>query len=128
MRHLVFAVAVLAVLGLAVAFEGPVRAQDQAKADIKVLFEKLADLPDKRVNVLVRHVTFPEGYKSKAHTHKGPGPRYVLKGQIEIVEGGQTSSFGAGEVFWESGLEMTAENIGGGDAELLIVELIPAGQ
>jgi len=128
MRHVIFVVAVMAVLGLAVALDLPVRAQDQAKAEIKVLFEKVADLPDKRVNVVVRLVTFPEGYKSKVHTHKGPGARYVIKGQVEIVEGGQTGSYGAGEVFWESGLEMTAENIGGGDAELLIVELMPVAQ
>jgi hypothetical protein len=31
----------------------------------------------------------------------------------------------AGEVFWESGIAMTAENIGDGEYKAVIVELLP---
>jgi quercetin dioxygenase-like cupin family protein len=47
----------------------------------------------------------------------------VLKGRVKIEEGGQTREYGPGEVFWESGQWMTAENVGEGDAEVVIVEL-----
>ena len=102
----------------------PLIAEDQPKPSSKVLFEKVVEVPSK-TKVLVRHVTFPAGYKSPEHTHKGPGPRYVLQGKVEVVEGGETHTYTAGEVFWESGIPMTAENVGDGESKLVIVELLP---
>jgi quercetin dioxygenase-like cupin family protein len=89
----------------------------------QVLLEKPIDLPTNKINTRVVRVTFPQGYKTPLHTHEGPGPRYVLKGRVKIEEGGQTREYGPGEVFWESGQWMTAENVGEGDAEVVIVEL-----
>jgi quercetin dioxygenase-like cupin family protein len=91
----------------------------------KVLFEQVVELPSKHVNVKIRRVTFPIGFKTPEHTHEGPGPRYVLRGKLQVTEGGVTGTYGAGEVFWESGIPMTAENVGGGEAEFLIIELLP---
>ena len=102
----------------------PLGAGDQPKPSSKVLFEKVVEVPSK-IKVLVRHVTFPAGYKSPEHTHKGPGPRYVLQGKAEVIEGGETGTFAAGEVFWESGIPMTAENVGDGELKLVIIELLP---
>jgi len=102
----------------------PLGAGDQPKPSSKVLFEKVVEVPSK-IKVLVRHVTFPAGYKSPEHTHKGPGPRYVLQGKVEVVEGGETHTYTAGEVFWESGIPMTAENVGDGEFKVVIVELLP---
>ena len=102
----------------------PLIAEDQPKPSSKVLFENVVEVPSK-IKVLVRHVTFPAGYKSPEHTHKGPGPRYVLQGKVEVVEGGETHSYTAGEVFWESGIPMTAENVGDGEWRVVIVELLP---
>ncbi len=90
-----------------------------------LLFEKVVDLPSKRVNVVIRHVTLPLGFKTPAHTHKGPGPRYILKGAQEVVEGGVTLTVSAGEVFWESGAVMTAESIGDVPMELIAFQLLP---
>ena len=102
----------------------PLGAGDQPKPSSKVLFEKVVEVPSK-IKVLVRHVTFPAGYKSPEHTHKGPGPRYVLQGKVEVVEGGERGTFTAGEVFWEAGIPMTAENVRDGEFKVVIVELLP---
>lgn len=89
------------------------------------LFEKVAALPDARVNIVVRHVTLPVGFITPGHTHKGPGPRYILKGQVEIIEGGETQTVPAGKVYWESGVVMTAENISEIPMELIAFQLLP---
>ena len=103
----------------------PMKAQAQGKMEQKVLFEKNAELPDKNVHVKIRRVKFPVGFKTPEHTHEGPGPRYILKGKLEVIEGGETHTFGPGEVFWESGIPMTAENVGSEEAEFIIIELLP---
>jgi quercetin dioxygenase-like cupin family protein len=71
-------------------------------------------------------VQFPKGYKTPLHTHEGPGPRYVLKGKLKVEDGGQSNVFSPGEVFWETGAEMTVENVGKGEAEIIIFEMAPA--
>ena len=113
-------------LPLVVGSSAPVvAAEDMPKSSSEVLFEQPVTLPSREINAKVRRVTFPVGYKSPLHTHKGPGPRYILKGSVEVVEGGTTATYHAGEVFWESGIEMTAENVGDTEAEIVIFELLP---
>jgi quercetin dioxygenase-like cupin family protein len=102
----------------------PLAAEDQPKPAVKVLLEKVVEVPSK-IKVLVRHVTYPQGYKTPEHTHKGPGPRYILQGKVKVMEGGEMGTYSAGEVFWESGIAMTAENIGDGEYKAVIVELLP---
>jgi len=119
----------LLIVGLTLSLGGyvapwPLAAEDQPKPAVKVLLEKVVEVPSK-VKVLVRQVTFPPGYKTPEHTHKGPGPRYVVQGKVEVVEGGETHTYTAGEVFWESGLPMTAKNLGDGEFKVVIVELLP---
>ncbi len=89
----------------------------------QILLEKAAELPTSQVNARVIRVIFPPGYKTPLHTHEGPGPRYVLRGRIKIEESGQVQEYGPGEVFWESGQWMTAENISESEAEMLIFEM-----
>lgn len=115
---------VLAVV-LLPAFSAPILAEEaQAPgAARKLLLEKEVDLPSTHLKANVLRVTFPQGYKTPLHTHEGPGPRYVLKGQVKIEEGGVSHVYGPGEAFWESGQWMTAENVGEGEAEVVIVEL-----
>jgi quercetin dioxygenase-like cupin family protein len=103
----------------------PLTAQAQGEIPQKVLFEKAVELPSKNVNVKIRHVTFPVGFKTPEHTHEGPGPRYILRGKLKVIEGGITGTYGEGEVFGESGIPMTAENVGGEAAEFIIIELLP---
>jgi len=58
----------------------PLTARAQGNMPQKVLFEQVVELPSKNVNVKIRRVTFPSGFKTPEHTHEGPGPRYVLRG------------------------------------------------
>ncbi len=87
------------------------------------LLERQIELPTNRLKTNLLRVTLAQGYKTPLHTHEGPGPRYVLKGQVRMEEGGEAHVYGPGEVFWETGTWMTIENVGQGEAELLIVEL-----
>lgn len=98
-------------------------AEEPAPAPRQVLLEKTVDAPAGKINTRVIRVSFPKGYKTPLHTHEGPGPRYVLNGRVKIEESGQSHEYGPGEVFWETGQWMTAENIGEGPAELIILEL-----
>ena len=75
--------------------------------------------------MVIRHVTFPVGFKTPAHTHKGPGPRYILSGITEIVEDGATLAVPAGDAYWESGAVMTGENISDVPMELIAFQLLP---
>ena len=125
-RNAAFSVAGLVIIGLSWACGGSESIATKGPEKISTLvFEKVVDFPSKRVNVVIRHVKLPVGFKTPAHTHKGPGPRYILKGTQEVVEGGVTQTVSAGEVFWESGAVMTAENVGDGEIELIAVQLLP---
>jgi len=118
-RIMLFGVSTLtAILGGEVALAGEADTPPR-----QVLLEKTVDLPANKVNARVVRVVFPKGYKTPLHTHEGPGPRYVVKGKVRIEEGGQSHEYGPGQVFWETGQWMTAENVGDGDAEVVIVEL-----
>jgi quercetin dioxygenase-like cupin family protein len=112
----------LTVLGLGLL---PLTAQAQGNVPPKTLLEQVVELPSKNVNVKIRRVMFPVGFKTPEHTHEGPGPRYILRGKLKVIEGGVTGTYGTGEVFWESGIPMTAENVGGEEAEVILIELLP---
>lgn len=105
---------------------GPVLAEEvhMPEPTRQALLEKQAQFGATPLTTKVFKMTFPQGYKTPLHTHEGPGPRYVVRGQVKIEEGGTSRVYGPGEVFWETGQWMSAENVGQGDAEVLIVELI----
>ena len=102
-----------------------VLAQENAAINRTVLLEKALELPSNNVNAKIIRVTFPPAFKTPWHTHEGPGPRYVVKGKLKVVEGGKTSAYSAGDVFWESGHLMSVENMGEDSVELIIFELAP---
>ncbi len=89
------------------------------------LLENTVELPSKSVTAKVIRVTFPPTFKTPWHTHEGPGPRYVVKGQLKVTEDGKVDTYGIGEVFWESGKSMQVENAGKETAELIIFEMAP---
>jgi quercetin dioxygenase-like cupin family protein len=103
-----------------------VSAQEKPTLNRAVLLENKVELPDNNVNAKVIRVTFPPAFKTPWHTHEGPGPRYVVKGKLKVVEGGKTNTYSVGDVFWESGHLMSVENMGEDAAELIIFELTPA--
>jgi quercetin dioxygenase-like cupin family protein len=110
------------------ALESPVANAEEspAKFSRELLLKKHVSLSSKEVDTHVIRVQFPKGYKTPLHTHEGPGPRYVLKGKLKVEDGGQSNTYGPGEVFWETGAEMTVENVGRGEAEIIIFEMAPA--
>ncbi|MFZ2407219.1 MAG: cupin domain-containing protein [Methylobacter sp.] len=111
---------------LTVLFLGNIQAasaQEKTSLNRTVLLEKKLELPSPNINTKVIRVAFPPAFKTPWHTHEGPGPRYVVKGTLKVVEHGKTGTYTAGEVFWESGELMSVENVGDDAAELIIFEL-----
>jgi quercetin dioxygenase-like cupin family protein len=124
-RHVLYLAA--SAVGLFLATSHVVNADESsAKFSRELLLKKQVSLPAKEIETNVIRVQFPKGYKTPLHTHEGLGPRYVLKGKLKIEEGGESKVYGAGEVFWETGAEMTVENIGKGEAEIIIFEMTSA--
>ena len=101
-----------------------VSAQENPTFDRTVLLENKVELPSNNVNAKVIRVIFPPTFKTPRHTHEGPGPRYVVKGKLKVVEDGKTNTYAVGDVFWETGHLMSVENIGEDSAELIIFELV----
>ncbi|MEY4718955.1 MAG: hypothetical protein RL563_1573 [Pseudomonadota bacterium] len=89
------------------------------------LLKKRVTLSSKEIDTHVIRVRFPKSYKTPLHTHEGPGPRYVLKGKLKVEDSHQSTVYAAGEVFWETGEAMTIENVGKGEAEIVIFEMLP---
>ncbi|CAA9892528.1 Cupin 2 conserved barrel domain protein [Candidatus Methylobacter favarea] len=102
-----------------------VSAEEKPALDRTILLENKVELPGNRVNAKLIRVTFPSAFKTPWHTHQGPGPRYIVKGKLKVVENGKTNVYCAGEVFWESGSLLSVENIGEDSAEIIIFELAP---
>lgn len=102
-----------------------VSAEEMPMPPKETLLEKSVELSSNKIHAQVFRILFPKGFKTPQHIHNGPGPRYVVKGRVKIEEGGQTQEYGPGQVFWESGATMTAENVSDGEAELLIFEIAP---
>ena len=102
-----------------------VSAQEKQTLNRSLLLENKVELPSNNVNAKVIRVTFPSAFKTPWHTHEGPGPRYVVKGKLKVIEGGKTNIYAVGDVFWESGNLMSVENMGEDPAELIIFELAP---
>ena len=102
-----------------------ISAQENPAINRTILLENKLELPSNNVNAKIIRVTFPFAFKTPWHTHEGPGPRYVVKGKLKVIEGGKTNTYSAGDVFWESGHLMSVENIGEDSAEIIIFELAP---
>jgi len=100
--------------------------ESSAKFTRELLLKKHVTLAAKEVDTNVIRVRFPKGYKTPLHTHEGPGPRYVVRGKLKVEDSGQTNVYAQGEVFWETGGEMTIENVGKGEAEIIIFEIASA--
>lgn len=103
-----------------------VSAQNTTTLSKTLLLEQSVELTSSSINTKTIRVSFPVGFKTPWHTHEGPGPRYVVKGKLQVIEDGKTNTYSSGDVFWETGRLMSVENIGKDVAELIIFELTPA--
>ena len=86
-------------------------AQEGLKLVKSTLLDKKIELSSANIDAKVIRVTFPPAFITPWHTHEGPGPRYVVKGKLKVIEGGKTNIYSVGDVFWESGDLMSVENI-----------------
>lgn len=91
----------------------------------QALIQKSLDLKSGKIDASVYRIVFPRGFKTPVHVRQGSGPRYVVKGRVRIVDSARSREYGPGEVFWETGETMMAENISDGEAELIIFEIAP---
>ena len=103
----------------------PALADDNVVLQRTTLLEKPVQLPGNSVNAKVIHVSFPPAFKTPLHTHEGPGPRYIIAGKLKVVDKSGEKTYTTGQVFWETGEQMTIENIGQTSAEVVIFEMAP---
>ncbi len=114
------------ILSIGLAFADGAGAADKPGGFARqTLLKKAVTLPSADIETQVIKVHFPPGYKTPLHTHEGPGPRYVLQGRLRVEDNGEINIYKAGEVFWESGSEMTIENVGSKEAEIVIFQMAP---
>jgi quercetin dioxygenase-like cupin family protein len=111
----------IAMFGLSLSVE----AFDKPGMQRSLLMENKIVLPTNLIEAKTMRVVFPPFFKTPWHTHEGPGPRYVVKGELKVSEGSKTETYKTGDVFWETGKLMAVENIGADTAELIIFELAP---
>lgn len=104
----------------------PVSAQENPGLSRTVLLQKKLSIPSPNINAKVMKVAFPPAFKAPWHTHEGPGPRYIVKGTLNVIDHSKSTTYSAGEVFWETGELMSVENTTDETAELIIFELAPA--
>ncbi len=124
-RKVTLVATTLALLGAYSWSIGFVRAGESKPVKEK-LISRPVELPDSQFNILVRTIEWPVGYKSDPHTHKGPGPRYVLSGKVRIDDQGKVNEYTSGQSFWHpGGFAHTAENIANEPTKVLIVEMLP---
>jgi quercetin dioxygenase-like cupin family protein len=92
----------------------------------------LGNLPAGERVLKMTLVEMQPGAAIPAHTHKGPGVRYVLEGAVSIAwkdRGMQT--YKAGSTYFEGAGEnhppgeMSAKNVAEGMTRILVIELLP---
>jgi quercetin dioxygenase-like cupin family protein len=72
-------------------------------------------------------IDFPLGGVAAAHTHPGPGIRYLLRGELEVKTGGTARFYGPGGAWFESGPEqVVAEASAHEETSFVRVMVLPA--
>ena len=91
----------------------------------EVIYGHLRELNGK-FKLRATEVTFAPGGHLGVHHHVGPGIRYVLSGEVAFTEGGQITTYKAGDYFFETGnLAHTAQNKTNVPLRILFVEILP---
>lgn len=102
-----------------------VRSFEKPGMQRSLLMENKVQLPHNVISAKTMRVVFPPLFKTAWHTHEGPGPRYVVRGELKVSEGDKTAVYKTGDVFWETGKLMAVENAGAEPTELIVFELAP---
>ncbi len=103
--------------------------RDGIHADLKaehIVTGNLAELNGK-YKLRVAAVTYELGGFIGNHHHAGPGLRCVTSGTLTYTQEGETSNFGPGDCFYESGnADHHARNNGDEPVELLNFQVLPS--
>jgi quercetin dioxygenase-like cupin family protein len=116
-------------------FGGADRSVAQEKVEVRgitsvikldeVLFGHLTELNGK-FKIRATEFTLEPGAYLGVHHHVGPGVRYVISGELTFTEGGQATSYKAGDYYFETGnLAHTAENKTNLPLRILVVDILP---
>ncbi len=88
-------------------------------------FGFLNELNGKYKLVATQTTLEPGGYVGE-HQHVGPGIRYVASGEWTFVQEGKTTTYKAGEYFYEAGnMTNSASNKASSPAVLITFEILP---
>ena len=98
------------------------------KSEVKIeeiTFGHLSELNDK-FKVRATEFTFAPGALLGAHHHVGPGIRYIISGELTFTEGGVSTTYKAGDYFYETGnIVHTAENKTNLPLRVIVMEIVP---
>ncbi len=125
---LVLFVALLTVTGHSGAQQQLERKGLTAKVNYEhVISGHLAELNGK-YKLRINEVTIQPGGYAGEHQHVGPGIRYVVSGELTLVEhGGKTTTYKTGDYFFESGdVTHAAYNKTQSPVKLIQYEILPA--
>jgi hypothetical protein len=78
---------------------------DAGRAGALLAHEVVLDASDTSWIARCDRIDFPPGGIAYAHTHPGPGIRYLLAGTLTIRSEGHTTEYAAGEPWYEAGPE-----------------------
>ena len=80
-----------------------------------------------KYKLAVTETTFAPGGYVGDHHHVGPGIRYIVSGELTLVQQGKTITYKKGDYFYESGdITTSASNKAKSPVVLLNFELLPA--
>jgi quercetin dioxygenase-like cupin family protein len=89
-------------------------------------FGFLTDLNGKYKLVATQKTFAPGAYEGE-HNHVGPGIRYVVSGEITLLEQGKARTYKAGDYYFETGaVTHSASNKGNTPAVIISFEILPA--
>jgi quercetin dioxygenase-like cupin family protein len=77
--------------------------EQDGDADGALLSERVQLDPDVSWIVRCDRIDFPPGTVADAHTHPGPGIRYLLRGELEVAVDGRATSHEPGSAWFEAG-------------------------
>jgi quercetin dioxygenase-like cupin family protein len=124
---LILCIALLSVAGLSAAQQQVDRKGITSKVKHEqVISGHLAELNGK-YKLRITELTFEPGGYVGEHQHAGPGIRYVVSGELTLVEGGKTTTYKTGEYFYESGdVTNAAYNKTKSPVTIRLYEILPA--
>lgn len=121
-------IALLSLASLAVAQQQVERKGVTAKVKYEqVVSGHLAEINGK-YKLRITELNFEPGGYVGEHQHAGPGIRYVVSGELTVVEGDKTTTYKTGDYFYESGdVTNAAYNRTKSSVTLMQYEILPAG-